>query len=207
MFITTATAKGARGHQEDTLINVELPQGVLLGAFDGHGGNEASQFMAENFAGLFEETGSLRLAFGIAAQHLKDYEAGTTASVVLIPTDSRTVHTAVIGDSPIIIQTDSGIWYSPDHNVRTNEIERVAAHAGAARDGDGAQQGLVQLMLLNLGIKAVVLLIEMKETFVFLGPFDDFFKVLELLFGRVGGRPLALGNGRSADEHQHGGER
>jgi serine/threonine protein phosphatase PrpC len=127
MNITTASAKGQRPYQEDTSINVELPQGRLLGVFDGHGGNEASQFMAENFAGVFEETGSFRLAFRIAAQHLKDYEAGTTASVVLIPKDSRTVFTAVIGDSPIIIQTDSGIWYSPDHNVRTNEIERVAA--------------------------------------------------------------------------------
>jgi len=136
MNITAATAKGQRPYQEDTFINVELPQGRLLGVFDGHGGDEASKFMAENFVGLFEETGSLRLAFRLAAQHLKDYEAGTTASVVLVPTDSHTVFTAVVGDSPIIIQTKSGIWYGPDHNVRTNEIERVAAQT---RGGSYAQ--------------------------------------------------------------------
>jgi serine/threonine protein phosphatase PrpC len=145
MNITTATAKGQRPYQEDTFIAQFMEQGTLLGVFDGHGGDEASQFMFENFAGLFEEAlqfphslyenlyiDSLRWAFEQSAAHLKNYDAGTTASVVFIPNDSRKVYTAVIGDSPIIAKIEDGrgvpsIWVGPEHNVRTNEAERVAA--------------------------------------------------------------------------------
>jgi serine/threonine protein phosphatase PrpC len=137
MNITTATAKGARPYQEDTFINLQISQGTLLGVFDGHGGPEASEWMAKNFDLYFQynqrnvEVG-LRDTFDACAAALRGYEAGTTASVVFIPTDSTTVYTAVIGDSPIIIDTLDGLWYGPDHNVRTNpkELEAATARGG-----------------------------------------------------------------------------
>ena len=39
------------------------------------------------------------------------------------------------------------------------EVERVAAHAEAAGDGDGAEERLVELVGLDLGVEVVVLLI------------------------------------------------
>ena len=64
------------------------------------------------------------------------------------------------------------------------EIERVAAHADAAGDGDGAEQRLVELMRLDFRVKTIVLVIELEKTFIFLGPFHELIEVLELLFGR-----------------------
>ena len=153
MNYTVATAKGQRDYQEDTYLVAELPQGHLFGCFDGHGGDEASQWMARNFKKQFEVReeiiDSLRIAFSKSAAMLKAYEAGTTASVVFIPTDSHVVYTAVIGDSPIIIETPSGRWYGPDHNVRTNEQEArdVVARGGRISNGyamhgwEGLQMG------------------------------------------------------------------
>ncbi len=135
MNITMATARGARGYQEDTYLNVQMSQetlqGTLLGVFDGHGGDEASKWMAQHFERCFHgQSGvevSLRKAFKTCAVALRDYDAGTTASVVFIPTNSNKVYTAVIGDSPIIVKTPTGLWFGPDHNVRTNQAECDAA--------------------------------------------------------------------------------
>jgi serine/threonine protein phosphatase PrpC len=137
---------------EDTYIAEKLPQGHLFCVFDGHGGDEASQYMADNFAKYFDKQAScLSAAFNRAANYLKDYPSGTTASVAFIPTNSRVVYTAVVGDSPIIIDTPQGYWFGPDHNVRTNLEERAAAEARGGHyssgyifrgnSGDGLQMG------------------------------------------------------------------
>lgn len=139
MRITTATARGERRYQEDTFINVQMSQGTLLGVFDGHGGDEASKWMARNFEAQFQDQRDVRLglrsAISKSAAMLRGCISGTTASVAFLPTDSSTVYTAVIGDSPIIchkqtegsIDTPQKYWYGPDHNVRTNRAERDAA--------------------------------------------------------------------------------
>lgn len=155
MKITKATAKGTRSYQEDTSVIAELPQGTLLGVFDGHGGDEASQFMMHYFVKMFKEAlsrdeycvSALRAAFKESALRLRDYGSGTTASVIFTSTGSgRMVCTAVIGDSPIIAKVEntqdwrtfnSAIWFGPDHNVRTNEAERKAAEARGGRYNDG----------------------------------------------------------------------
>ncbi len=147
MEITTATARGERAYQEDTFINVQMSQGTLLGVFDGHGGDEASRWMAMTFEKRFQDQRDvrrgLRDAFSKAAVVLKDYDSGTTASVAFIPTDSTSIYTAVIGDSPIIIDTPEGYWYGPDHNVRTNPAEREAAeHRGGFYNGGYICKGL-----------------------------------------------------------------
>ena len=131
MRITTATARGERRYQEDTFINVQMSQGTLLGVFDGHGGDEASKWMARNFEAQFQDQRDVRLglrsAISKSAAMLRGCISGTTASVVFMPTDSSMVYTAVIGDSPIIIDTPQRLWYGPDHNVRTNTAELDAA--------------------------------------------------------------------------------
>ncbi len=91
-----------------------------------------------------------------------------------------------------------------DHlDLVADALEDDDAHAGAAGDGDGEQERLVELVGPDLGIEAVVLLVEVEEALVLLGPLDELVEVLELLFGRVGGRPLALRN-RRADQQQRG---
>lgn len=141
MNITVATAKGSRSYQEDTLINVQMSQGTLLGVFDGHGGDEASQWMSHYFEKNFNDQrdpeAGLRQAFAVAAAMLRGYGSGTTASVAFIPTDSQDVYTAVIGDSPIIIKTPTGVWHSPEHNVRTNLAEREAARSRGGQYSGG----------------------------------------------------------------------
>jgi len=131
MRITTATARGERRYQEDTFINVQMSQGTLLGVFDGHGGDEASKWMARNFEAQFQDQRDVRLglrsAISKSAAMLRGCVSGTTASVAFVPTDSSMVYTAVIGDSPIIIDTPQRLWYGPDHNVRTNTAELDAA--------------------------------------------------------------------------------
>ena len=82
------------------------------------------------------------------------------------------------------------------------EVERVAAHAEAAGDGDGAEERLVELVRLDLGVEAVVLLVELEEAVVFLGPLDDLIEVLEFLC-----RAGLLGEGRAGGAEQQGGRR
>jgi serine/threonine protein phosphatase PrpC len=129
MNYTVATAKGSRGYQEDAYLAAETKEGYLFGVFDGHGGEEASTYMKRNFLKHFNFYKGLEGAFKASAIQLKDYVSGTTASVVFIPKDKDYVVAAVIGDSPIIVQTPTGIWHSPEHNVRTNVKERDSARA------------------------------------------------------------------------------
>lgn len=55
-------------------------------------------------------------------------DEGATLSMVFIPHDETLAYIAILGDSPVIMQTRDGqLNLSPDHNVRSNATERDAA--------------------------------------------------------------------------------
>jgi serine/threonine protein phosphatase PrpC len=134
---TSATHKGLRPYQEDRFFTVGCPKGLLIGVFDGHGGEYVSHFASEEFPGIFadeitEPKATPRVALRRAIKKLvgltSDHGPGSTLSLAYIPYRGNTVTCAVLGDSPIIVKdAKGGINIGPEHNVRTNDAERKAA--------------------------------------------------------------------------------
>ena len=145
--ISSATHKGRRPYQEDRFFTLTAEQGTLVAVFDGHGGDECSQRCSEDFPVLFADAISapkitVRKALERSIHNLAvqtDYFVpGTTLSAVFIPARGNFVTAAVIGDSPIIIKdSDANLQIGPDHNVRTNYDERLAAEARGGFVSDG----------------------------------------------------------------------
>src|SRR5262249_22091658 len=143
--------QGGRSHQEDRAVAewIENPHGSgwLLGVFDGHRGAATAETAAEALRWLFAERSEVRrgntaLALEDVFASLHDLTAahgsGSTASIVFIPSDAATAVLAVLGDSPVaILSADGQVHIGPDHNVRTNILEREAAKArgGVYRGG------------------------------------------------------------------------
>lgn len=138
--LTYASERGQRSYQEDRYFVSNSTYGTLLAVFDGHGGDEASQYCDEHFAGHFltcihntegNAQVALRDSFSTMAADLKSFRSGTTASLVFLPADQDIVIAAVVGDSPVVIKTTNEkiptYWMGPDHNVRTNPAEAEAA--------------------------------------------------------------------------------
>ena len=148
---TTATAVGGRSHQEDRFFIGIMEQGILLGVFDGHGGEECSDHLAKTaLTWLYDEISksykkdgaipvqkAFKLAFANMAKMTSDMHCGSTASIVFIPTSQRMAYVAVLGDSPVIVGKRKGFHLGPDHNARSNEEEcRAAVKRGARWDGN-----------------------------------------------------------------------
>jgi len=136
--ITYASEQGTRDHQEDRYFVSYPACGVLLAVFDGHGGHDTSEYCEREFAGAFiramemakDPTKAFEESFKVMSSVLRQFYAGSTASLVFIPENENRAYTAVVGDSPIIVgRTDSSKWYGPDHNVRTNPKEAEAAQS------------------------------------------------------------------------------
>jgi serine/threonine protein phosphatase PrpC len=110
---------------------------MLLAVFDGHGGAQVSHLASEELPAIFadlitEPNAKPRQVLKKAIHKLnimtQAMVPGSTISLAFIPFKKRIVYCAVMGDSPIIIKDNKGnINISPDHNVRTNEAERIAA--------------------------------------------------------------------------------
>src|ERR1700676_5335816 len=93
--ITSASAKGQRPYQEDRLFTATYEQGTLLAVFDGHGGNEVSQFAAEAFPGYFADEittpnakprTALKKAIRKLAVEVEHWVSGSTMSLAFVPT-------------------------------------------------------------------------------------------------------------------------
>lgn len=133
-IIMDATDRGAREYQEDALLWESVPEGTLLGVFDGHGGSGVSTLLAQQFAKLWSALDgdryldSLIKIFAMADDLTRNYHSGSTASVVFIPHDERKAYIAVLGDSPVLAeQADGSLFIGPDHNARSNQEERSKA--------------------------------------------------------------------------------
>jgi serine/threonine protein phosphatase PrpC len=136
MNITTATEKNNRPYQEDNFFVHEVNSTILLGVFDGHGGEDVSEFCAlyspQIFDKLKKEPESTILKRIIRKLNtLTSFPArvsGSTASLVFINSSHTIAHVAILGDSPVIIRdANNNIWIAPEHNVRSNPAEAKKA--------------------------------------------------------------------------------
>lgn len=141
MQATQFSQQNRRSYQEDrSFIKKTSNTEVLLGVFDGHGGDWVSEFAVVHTPFLFrsvrKETkknvnATLHQIYSRLHENTKDYTCGSTASIVWIK--DNVAHVAVLGDSITMIKTESGeIWQSPEHNIRTNQAE---LHAAILRGG------------------------------------------------------------------------
>lgn len=140
--LTKAEAKGNRSYMEDTSVidNHSDMKGHFLGVFDGHGGDDVSMYCegaaADMFALFLSDGGIPTKALFSTVERLSSvvdsgmFYGGSTASMVYIPSEGSEAYVAVIGDSPVIVYSPSkGVWFGPDHNVRSNPEEMNAAVA------------------------------------------------------------------------------
>lgn len=138
-----ASVQGTRERQEDRSFINSTEDGLLIAVFDGHGGSEASDYCRQYLTVAFDTVGEnsdyytildkMRGLFLILNEYTKTMEAGTTASIVFIPSTLDRAYVGVLGDSPVIIRNSEGnVWKSPEHNVRSNPVEVAAAKARGA---------------------------------------------------------------------------
>jgi serine/threonine protein phosphatase PrpC len=144
-----ATHIGKRPYQEDRTVVSSGEDGLLLSVFDGHGGADVAELCRKSFVPAFNyvieneptfPSMSEKIAgvFGYLGGLVNSMKAGSTASIVYIPSALDKAYVGVLGDSPVIIrEIDGSIWRSPEHNVRSNPEEVIAAKTRGATIFDG----------------------------------------------------------------------
>ena len=136
MNITQFSSQNSRLYQEDRSFFKKLKkEQLLLGIFDGHGSHWVADYAANHTPFLFQSIHKeikkypesvLKLLYSNLVEKTNDYFSGSTATIVWIK--DNMAHVGILGDSLVIIKTaDGDIWKSPEHNVRTNESEAIAA--------------------------------------------------------------------------------
>ncbi len=125
---TSASVIGKRSYQEDKYVLSAGDYGWLIAIMDGHNGAQTSIYCCDNLVETFSKTNSLFETVRILNDKTKNFESGSTLSIVHIPKDAQVANVAILGDSPVIIRSKNGVInISPEHNVRTNLLEREAA--------------------------------------------------------------------------------
>ena len=127
--VTTATAKGPRPYQEDRFVALTREERSLLAVLDGHGGAGVAEYCARYLNTILPETvHDIQDIVHMLAMETDSYEDGSTLSLVSVTPKAAIV--AVLGDSPVVVVDCEGrIHIGPEHNVRTNLVERAAAVA------------------------------------------------------------------------------
>ncbi len=145
--VTKAQECGPRSYQEDRYFCQEIKgedySGWLLAVMDGHGGSLLAEFCSQEIGNLFslgkaeDSEGALRKLVYDLGSKTRHYHQGTTLSIACILESHDKVSVAVIGDSPVIVLDNDGkLHTSPEHNVRSNVQERIAAqNRGGVYDG------------------------------------------------------------------------
>jgi serine/threonine protein phosphatase PrpC len=151
MKIDHVSIIGGRSEQQDAATLDVRENGWLLAVFDGHGGAEVSQKLSRDLPALFVRQPNIRLLFEEMQKSVETERAGSTCSMVWISKrfGLSNAGLAILGDSPIIARTKTGLVIPPLHNVRSDLVARVEAeergaliYRGYAIDpasGDGCQ--------------------------------------------------------------------
>jgi serine/threonine protein phosphatase PrpC len=131
--ITKANEKGSRLYQEDRFLQFEEDNGTMVLVADGHGGSDTADYVATKFKTIWQQSQLSPLSpaarfvkvFEQLHQLTKGYHAGSAVSAAYL--DSDNIHVAILGDAPVVLQSEDNLWIGPEHNVRTNDAERKAA--------------------------------------------------------------------------------
>lgn len=141
MNITKATAQGLRDYQEDRFVCSRGKDGLIVAVMDGHGGASTSSRLANALPRIWKKHIVFPASIVTAIQNTfrdlhyltSEMTEGSTMSFVFIPKPLDVVYVAILGDSPVVIQTASGdIDVSPQHNARSNPAELAAARERGA---------------------------------------------------------------------------
>ncbi|OGM90654.1 hypothetical protein A3A20_00925 [Candidatus Wolfebacteria bacterium RIFCSPLOWO2_01_FULL_45_19] len=149
-YFTVASERGTRSYQEDRHVVGFYEAGgrsvLLLAVMDGHRGSKVAELCAKELPRQFQEalgkysTNIVDVLLNVV-EHLHkmtfDMLSGSTISLVVLPKDEWKAYVAILGDSPVIVSDREGmLLVSPEHNARTNLLEREAAvRKGAEYDG------------------------------------------------------------------------
>jgi len=142
-----------RQYMEDQGIAIENfnndPNKIIFGLFDGHGGDQVSKFLQENFAiymkqmmpfnNYFQDFVNLFKTLDEKVKELNCPDAGSTATIVYIErqNDKKYLYCINVGDSRCIIINKKGIMrLSKDDRVDDpNEKERIIKEGGFIYNG------------------------------------------------------------------------
>ena len=142
-----------RQYMEDQGIAIENfnndPNKIIFGLFDGHGGDQVSKFLQENFAvymkqmmpfnNYFQDFVNLFRTLDEKVKALNCPDAGSTATIVYIErqNDKKYLYCINVGDSRCIIINKKGIMrLSKDDRVDDpNEKERIIKEGGFIYNG------------------------------------------------------------------------
>ena len=137
--ISTATTQGPRRYQEDRCSSFKLKPyfkhiAHVLAVMDGHSGSEVAILCEDELAKIFSAKKFLspeKLLKEVVAElatKTSGMVSGSTISIALVLPHQKKVVISILGDSPIIVKgRDGSIFVSPEHNVRTNQVEREEA--------------------------------------------------------------------------------
>ncbi|SRR6266404_3933654 len=127
-----------RDNQEDFFYHGIVDGGNLYAMYDGHGGHEIAQFLAEKFPDYLSKTlGSMEERFKATFKNIDNDEfvklhkqCGSTASVVFIK--DNIAHFAHVGDSRMLLEEDGKIdFVTSDHKPnRADEYIRIEDNNG-----------------------------------------------------------------------------
>lgn len=159
--ITTAVRKGRRPYQEDRhcVLNIrgQHSKTWLLAVMDGHRGDFVSEFCRTEIPKVFrlstasQSEEALRALVTALSKQTEHSDSGSTLSLALVIDRPRIVSVAVLGDSPVVVYDGKKLHLSPDHNVRTNLVERAAAEKRGGKYGGGYLYGLHYDLGLQMG--------------------------------------------------------
>ncbi len=139
---TVHTSIGRRDYQEDRFFYEKFDLGYLMAIFDGHGGKEVAEVASKNLLNFFSQEHDnlktkgqvdykilLKSVTSRLSRSVEEYSSGSTMSLVFISrSEENAAYVAVLGDSPIVISNlDGNLFIGPEHNVRSNLIERKLA--------------------------------------------------------------------------------
>jgi len=149
------SVQGSRPYQEDRVVVSSGEDGLFLGIFDGHGGDEVSEYcyknLLKNFNAVADDpswptiSDKIRGIFHYLNNDTNSMRAGSTASIVFVPSTLDRAFVGVLGDSPVIIRNaDNEIWVGPEHNVRSNpsEVAKAKERGGTIYGGYLFARGL-----------------------------------------------------------------
>src|SRR5580692_11463705 len=105
MRITHGQAQGQRPYQEDRYIILSDGGNTLVAVFDGHSGSQTVDKLNDELPILYKRYENrspedfIRTLYTTLDERTKDFEDGSTASMVFITPEKTIV--AILGDSPV----------------------------------------------------------------------------------------------------------